>query len=272
MPGDYSPPDPLRLYCREYGPQDSSLFPVVLIHGLFGSGTNWHSLATRLLALQAEKRRILVPDLRNHGQSPHQVTMSYEAMAADLVALLDRMGVARADLVGHSLGGKAAMVLALQWPHRVRTLVVEDIAPVTYSVRFQAAFAAMHDLDLENLTSRKDAERRLTAGIPNPAMRGLILQNLRKTATGWNWRINFAAISGAMETLRRFPDFGGRSFAGPTYFVHGEHSDYVSRDQLPQMLALFPQARIRTIPHAGHWVHADQQEVFAQVLRELIPD
>ncbi len=272
MPGNCSATNPLPLYYREYGHPDSSSPPVVLIHGLCGSGTNWHSLATRLLQLMAENRRILVPDLRNHGQSPHHGTMTYEAMAADLAALLDRLGIAQADLVGHSLGGKAAMMLALQWPHRVRTLVVEDIAPVTYSVRFQAVFAAMHGLDLRNLTSRRDAERRLAERIPNHTMRALILQNLRKTETGWIWRINLAAISGAMEGLRRFPECGDRHLDRPTYFVHGEHSDYVSRDQLPQMLALFPQAQIKTIPNSGHWVHADQLEAFAQVLRNLIPD
>lgn len=271
MPGNYSPTDPLPLFYREYGYPNSSSPPLVLIHGLFGCGTNWHSLATRQLQIMAENRRILVPDLRNHGQSSHHGTMTYEAMAADLAALLDQLGIAQVDLVGHSLGGKAAMVLALQWPQRVRTLVVEDIAPVTYSVRFQGVFAAMHDLDLGDLTSRKDAERRLAGGIPNPSMRGLILQNLRKTETGWNWRINLAAISGAMDNLRRFPDCGDHYFDGPTYFVHGEHSDYVSRGQLPQILALFPQAQIKAIPNAGHWIHADQLEAFAQVLRELIP-
>jgi esterase len=193
-------------------------------------------------------------------------------MAEDLIGLLDQLGIARAALVGHSLGGKVAMWLALNWPERVAALAVVDIAPVTYPARFGREIAALQKLDLRTLDSRRDADARLVAAIPGAMMRGFLLQNLRKTDAGWSWRINLAALPGAMAGLGTFPNAQGRQFPGPTAFIHGGNSDYVTAAHLPLIRALFPRAELITIPGAGHWVHADQPEACARALADVLAD
>ncbi len=265
-------PLPLPLFLRSYGDPASLATPILLIHGLFGSAVNWHTIVGRLHTLLGEDRRLIVPDLRNHGQSPHDPILSYEAMAEDLIGLLDQLGIARAALVGHSLGGKVAMWLALNWPERVAALAVVDIAPVTYPARFGREIAALQKLDLRTLDSRRDADARLVAAIPGAMMRGFLLQNLRKTEAGWGWRFNLAALPGAMAGLGTFPNAQGRQFPGPTAFIHGGNSDYVTAAQLPLIRTLFPHAELIAIPGAGHWVHADQPEACARALADVLAD
>jgi len=263
---------PLPLFLRSYGDPASLATPILLIHGLFGSAVNWHTIVGRLHTLLGADRRLIVPDLRNHGQSPHDPILSYEAMAEDLIGLLDQLGIARAALVGHSLGGKVAMWLALNRPERVAALAVVDIAPVTYPARFGREIAALQKLDLRTLASRRDADARLVAAIPGAMMRGFLLQNLRKTEAGWSWRINLAALPGAMAGLGTFPNAQGRQFPDPTAFIHGGNSDYVTAAHLPLIRALFPRAELITIPGAGHWVHADQPEACARALADVLAD
>jgi pimeloyl-ACP methyl ester carboxylesterase len=227
---------------------------------------NWHGIVGRLHRLLGNSRRIIVPDLRNHGQSPHDPVFGYEAMATDLIGLLDKLGIEHASLVGHSLGGKVAMWLALEHPERVEALAVVDIAPVTYPSRFRRLFAALRGLNLRTIASRREADARLAPEIPDPAMRGFLLQNLRHTQDGWAWRFNLPALANAMEGLRTFPDPQERRFHGQTAFIHGANSDYVRPDQWPAIQALFPRAHVSAIPGAGHWVHADQPEAFARTL------
>ncbi len=263
---------PLPLFRRSYGDPASLATPILLIHGLFGSAVNWHTIVGRLHTLLGADRRLIVPDLRNHGQSPHDPILSYEAMAEDLIGLLDQLGIARAALVGHSLGGKVAMWLALNRPERVAALAVVDIAPVTYPARFGREIAALQKLDLRTLDSRRDADARLVAAIPGAMMRGFLLQNLRKTEAGWGWRFNLAALPGAMAGLGTFPNAQGRQFPGPTAFIHGGNSDYVTAAQLPLIRTLFPHAELIAIPGAGHWVHADQPEACARALADVLAD
>ncbi len=266
------PAPPLALHYRDYGDPADPATPILLIHGLFGSATNWHGMVGRLHRLLGPARRLIVPDLRNHGQSPHDPVFGYEAMATDLVHLLDRLEIEHASLVGHSLGGKVAMWLALEHPERVEALAVVDIAPVTYPSRFRRLFAALRGLNLRTLDSRREADARLAADIPDPAMRGFLLQNLRHTQEGWTWRFNLAAMANAMEGLRTFPDPQGRRFHGQAAFIHGADSDYVRPDQWPAIQALFPRAQMIAIPDAGHWVHADQPEAFTSVIAPLLAD
>ncbi len=233
---------------------------------------NWHGIVGRLQRLLGTSRRIIVPDLRNHGQSPHDPDFSYESMATDLVNLLDALEIEHVNLVGHSLGGKVAMWLALEHPERVAALAVVDIAPVTYPSRFRRLFAALRGLNLRTIDSRREADARLAADIPDPNMRGFLLQNLRHTQDGWTWRFNLAALADAMEGLRTFPDPQGRRFHGRTIFIHGANSDYVGPNQWPAIQALFPRAQVTTIPDAGHWVHADQPEAFADAIAHFLGD
>jgi esterase len=242
---------------------------VVLIHGLFGSAANWHGIARRLAA----GRRVLVPDLRNHGRSPWSEGMDYPALAEDLVALLDVLGIGRAHLVGHSMGGKAAMWLALSEPGRVGSLVVADMAPVTYGGRFGGLIAALSDLPLESLRDRRDADRRLAAAVASPAVRGYLLQNLVPDGLGgWRWRLNLPVLAASMDAILDFPDAGGRQFPGPTLFLYGGRSDYLTGDALPQISSLFPLARLRAIPEAGHWIYADQPEAFSLAVAGFLKD
>ena len=262
----------LSLHHRVHGDPEDTAPPILLIHGLFGSAMNWHGIVGRLHRLLGTSRRIIVPDLRNHGQSPHDPVFSYEAMATDLVHLLDALEIEHVNLVGHSLGGKVAMWLALEHPERAEALAVVDIAPVTYPSRFRRLFAALGELNLQTIASRREADARLAADIPDPNMRGFLLQNLRHAADGWTWRFNLTALADAMERLRTFPDPQGRRFHGRTIFIHGANSDYVRPDQWPAIQALFPRAQMTTIPDAGHWVHADQPEVFASVIARFLAD
>lgn len=250
------------LYLREYGDSGDGRPPVLLLHGLFGSSTNWHSIARRL----SESRRVLAPDLRNHGRSPSRTPMTYPAMAEDLIYLLDEQGIGQAALVGHSMGGKAAMWLALTKPERVQALVVADMAPVTYQHSFDGVLAALGSLDLNALTDRREADAQLARHLDTPGLRAYLLQNLLKDGDGWRWRINLSVLNGSMGDILGFPDATGRQYPGPAFFIYGNESDYVTGKQLQSIRALFPLARLRGVPNAGHWVYADQPDAFLNAI------
>ncbi len=259
----------LRLHLRHYGDPAAGGLPLVLIHGLFGSASNWHAISRRLAA----GRRILVPDLRNHGQSPWDPRMDYRAMAADLTALLDAEGIPRAHLVGHSMGGKAAMWLALSAPERVGSLVVADIAPVAYASRHGKLVRTLAALPLGEIADRRDADARLAASISSAPVRGYLLQNLAHDRIGgWRWRVNLEALAQSLEALLGFPESAGMQFPGAVLFLYGSRSDYVTGEGLPRIRALFPLARLRTIPNAGHWVYADQPEAFVAAVDGFLKD
>ncbi len=259
----------MRLSLRERGDAGSREIPLLLIHGLFGSAANWQGIARRL----GDGRRILLPDLRNHGGSPHDARMDYPAMAADLAGLLDDFGIERAHLVGHSMGGKAAMWLALTAPDRVASLVVADIAPVPYPPRFESLLDALAALPLDEIRDRRDAHELLASAIPQTPVRDYLLQNLLREADGrWRWRFNLAALSASMDQILGFPESADRQFAGPTLFVYGSSSDYLRAEHLPEVRRLFPLARLRAIPNAGHWVYADQPESFVAALTGFLRD
>jgi esterase len=217
----------VRLSHRVYPGGSPGRLPLLLIHGLFGAASNWHGITRRL----AKERRVLVPDLRNHGDSPWDPRMDYPAMAGDLVALLDDQGIERAHLVGHSMGGKAAMWLALTEPHRVGSLVVADIAPVTYRSAFGGLIAALTELPLDQVRDRRDADRHLSRSIASAAVRGYLLQNLVKDGQApWRWRLNLPVLAAAMDAISGFPEAAGRQFPGPVLFLYGGRSDYLTGD------------------------------------------
>jgi len=259
----------LPLSLRTYGDGARDQLPLLLIHGLFGAASNWRGIARRF----AGQRRVLVPDLRNHGESPWDGRMDYPAMAGDLVALLDAQGIERAHLVGHSMGGKVAMWLALTEPQRVASLAVADMAPLTYEGHFGGLIAALLALPLAQLRDRQDADARLGQAIGSSAVRGYLLQNLVQDAQGhWRWRMNLPVIAGSMDVILGFPDAGGRQFPGPTLFLYGGRSNYLTSEALPRIRALFPLARLRSIPEAGHWVYTDQPEPFSAAVAGFLKD
>ncbi len=236
---------------------------VVLLHGLFGSSSNWGSIARHL----APRYHVLVPDLRNHGQSAHHATHSYREQVDDVLSLLDRTGIASARFVGHSMGGKVAMLLALLHPARVRALAVVDMAPIAYTHDFNAVLAGFNAVDLQTIGNRAEAERQMAGSVTGSGVRAFLLQNLVKGEGGWTWRLNLDALRAAQSQITGFPELAqGTRYEGPTAFIYGELSDYVKRSYRPRIMQLFPAAKMTEIAEAGHWVYADQAQRFLACL------
>jgi len=236
---------------------------LIIAHGLYGSDRNWGVIAKRL----SDSRHVITPDMRNHGHSPRMPTQSYPDMAADLAQLADHIG-APVDLCGHSMGGKAAMALALTHPHLIRRLIVADIAPVAYGHTQQGMIDAMRQVDLAQLTRRSDAESQLAAAGVERALQSFFTQSL--DVPNKAWRLNLDVLEAEMPKIIGWPqDITGR-FDGPTLFLSGAASDYVRPEHRDQIKSLFPKARFAKIPGAGHWLHADNPRAFEATLRTFL--
>ena len=238
--------------------------PLVIAHGLFGSARNWGAIARAL----AGRGPVLSVDMRNHGDSPWSERHDYPAMAADLAEVIEAEGPP-VDLLGHSMGGKAAMALALTRPELVRRLVVVDIAPVAYGHSQQGLIDAMRGLDLADLPSRGEAERRLGAAIADAGVRAFLLQSLDLKADPPRWRLNLEALEAQMPDILGWPDPPGR-FEGAALFLSGGASDYVRHEHRPAIRAGFPRARFARLPGAGHWLHADRPQETVETLRVFL--
>lgn len=247
---------------REYG-QGA---PLLILHGLFGSGRNWQTIARHL----ADHYRVLTVDLRNHGDSHWTPTMSIVEMAKDLQALLDSLRVTEAIVVGHSLGGKAAMWFALTMPDRVAKLVVIDIAPVGYQHSFMSYVEAMQAVDLRGLRRRAEVEQALAPAVDDPALRKFLAQNAINAVDGLRWRVNLAAIAASMGDILSFPNLDDREYPGPALFMSGETSDYVGPEHVGVISEHFPNAEFAVIAGAGHRVHADQPGAFLDRLHDFL--
>lgn len=234
--------------------------PLILLHGLFGQARNFGAVQKRLAA----RFRVLALDLRNHGASPHMPGMGYAALAADVAETLAAHGMQAAHLVGHSMGGKVAMRLALDHPELVTRLIVADIAPVDYASAFHGYIQAMLALDLVPGLTRMAAAAALTPAVTDPAVRQFLLQNLEFGAAP-RWRIGLAEIAAGLAEIERWPPTTS-TYAGPTLFIAGERSDYIRPEQRDPIRALFPHARFVTLKNAGHWVHADNQDGFVGII------
>lgn len=239
--------------------------PLALLHGLFGAGRNLGLLQRRL----AGKLRVLALDLPNHGASPHALPMDYATMAADVAETLAARAALPAMLLGHSMGGKVAMRLALERSGAVRALVVADIAPLPYPPHHRDLLAAMLDLDLSAGISRSAADAAIAKVVPDPRVRGFLLQNLI-TGSSPSWRFGLAEIAAAMPALEDFPPLPGAHYLGPALFVAGGRSDYLSAEHQKLIRTLFPAARFATLATAGHWLHADDPEGFLAVVTPFL--
>ncbi|SEH87968.1 alpha/beta fold hydrolase [Paracoccus alkenifer] len=226
--------------------------PVLLAHGLFGQARNLGVIARAL----AETRQVIAVDMRNHGDSPWDARHDYEAMAEDLAQVIAAHG-GRADVVGHSMGGKAAMWLALTRPGRVRRLVALDIAPVAYPHSQMAIIDALDATDLTGITTRSAADRALSAQLDDAGVRAFLLQSLDLKTQPPRWKMNLSALRAQMGQLTGWPA-GGTPFAGPALFLHGGDSPYVQPEGKAAITTLFPQAQIDCIPGTGHWLHAEK--------------
>jgi pimeloyl-ACP methyl ester carboxylesterase len=243
----------------------SGKVPLVIGHGLFGSGRNWGVIARRL----SDTRDVHALDQRNHGESPRHAAHDYPSMAADLAEVIRHLG-GRADVLGHSMGGKAAMQLALTQGALIRRLVVADIAPVAYAHDQTRHIDAMRALDLSGLTSRGEADRRLSAHVADPALRAFFLQSLDLKAEGGpGWRLNLDVLEAEMDKIVGWPATEGR-FDGPTLFLTGAESPYVKPEYRDTIRSLFPAARFAKLPGAGHWLHADKPREFEETVRVFL--
>ena len=241
--------------------------PLVVLHGLFGSARNWRAIAKGL----AGRRRVFSLDLRNHGKSPWDDDMSYEAMADDVRAFLAAQGIEGAAVLGHSMGGKAAMALALAYPDAVGALIAVDIAPVARPPELRAFARAMAGLDLSRVARRADADRLLAEEIGDRRVRAFLLQNLTIRDGKADWQLNLDVIDRRMEDIGGFPErLLERRYDGPTHFITGAESNYVKPEHRDLILRLFPQTTLSIIAGAGHWVHADRPDSFQRAVERFL--
>lgn len=240
--------------------------PLVIMHGLFGSARNWRTIAERL----ADRYHVYAVDLRNHGESAHADTMSFSEMIDDLRVFLDAQGLERTAMLGHSVGGKVAMLFALLYGQHLDRVIVVDIAPFAYAHTYLPEVKAMQGVDLGAVTSRADADERLSRAIFDAPLRTFLLQNLVSRDGGYAWRINLEAIANAMEQLTGFPDVTGLEYDGPSLFISGDGSDYVRAGYHAKIRTLFPATEFTVIPDAGHRVHADQPDKFLDSVRGFL--
>jgi pimeloyl-ACP methyl ester carboxylesterase len=247
----------------EHGPR------VVFLHGLFGQGRNWTQIAKAF----ADRHRVTLVDLPHHGRSPWRDDFDYLAMADEVAGLLDASDPV--TLVGHSMGGKVAMLVALRHPELVARLCVVDVSPVAYPTasEFGGYVAAMKGLDLAAITTRDEADQALAEAVPQPTVRGFLLQNLRRDGAAWRWQMNLDVLGRELVEIGGWPGErldGTPPYDGPVLWVNGQRSSYVQDDYVPAMDRLFPRNRRVTVKGAGHWVHSEQPEIFVEVLRRFI--
>lgn len=236
--------------------------PLLIAHGLFGSARNWGAIAKRL----SDTRQVITVDMRNHGESPWTGTHGYDDLAGDLAEVIAAHG-GRADVLGHSMGGKAAMQLALTQGARVNRLIVADISPVAYTHSQAHLVQAMRDLDLGPITRRSEADAALARTVADRATRAFLLQSLDLEAR--RWRLNLDLLEAEMDRITGWPGTQGR-FDGPTLFLSGADSSYVQPGHRATIRALFPNARFAKIPGTGHWLHAEKPREFEAAVRVFL--
>ncbi len=248
----------MKLFFRELGQGR----PLIVLHGLFGMSDNWLSIGRQL----ANFCRVFLLDLRNHGQSPHSTQMNYSLMAEDVVEFLTDHQVEQPVILGHSMGGKVAMTLALNYQALISELIVVDIAPRAYThSHFKRFLQSLLKLDLSRFKTRAEIDQALAQTIPQLAIRQFLLKNLKRTPQGFAWKLNLTAIYHNLENILSAVQ-SSHPFSKPTLFVRGEKSDYITTADHATILQLFPKAKIKTIAGATHWVHADAPQ---QLLNEV---
>ncbi len=241
--------------------------PLVVIHGLFGSADNWRS---HVKAWQ-ETRRVITVDLRNHGRSPHAEGMGYDAMAEDVVKLLDHLEIPSAHLLGHSMGGKVVITLARRSPERVASLIVGDIAPLAYGHDHDTVFAGLRRLEEGRPANRREADDLLGEHVKERAVRLFLATNLERAEQGGlQLRLGLDEIQDDYETIMG-PPAGEGAFSGPTLVLRGANSSYVTDAMLPALREVLPEAKVVTL-EAGHWLHAEQPEAFRESVEAFLAE
>lgn len=263
----------MKLYYRKYGTGPA----LIILHGLYGSSDNWISIARKI----DDRFTVILPDLRNHGLSPHSDIHNYDSMSLDLRELADDAGLTHFFLAGHSMGGKVAMRFAMRWPEMLDGLIVADISPFNPSERLRKDLEkhneiinAMRSADIASAGSRKEVEK-LFSSLHSQRVAGLILKNLRRdTENRFEWKINLRVLAGNMEKIMESvePDKNdeGRITGFPVYFLKAGNSDYLTDDDIVPIRRIFPAAELITVPDAGHWIHSDNPGAVVSALLKFI--
>lgn len=238
---------------------------VILLHGLFGSLDNLGMIARGL----EDDFQTISFDLRNHGRSPHTDDMSYPLLAADVVSMMDKLEIDAAHFYGHSMGGKTSMQIALNYPDRVKSLIVGDIAPVPYAHHHNEILEGMREVELQKPASREEAQEILAQYEDEPAVLSFLLTNLRRDAEGgFVWRVGLDAIERDYEHIASGNE--GKAYEGDVLFIKGGASDYILSDHRAEILKFFPKAQVRIIEGAGHWFHAEKTEMTVRIVKRFL--
>jgi pimeloyl-ACP methyl ester carboxylesterase len=258
------------LHYRRLGPEGAP--PVVILHGLFGTSDNWGSIGKELAEPTDSATPpcdVLLVDLRDHGRSPHTTATSYPLMAADVHALVERLGLRDVVLVGHSMGGKTAMVFAQHWPQLLRQLVVVDISPKEHANNHGHIIEAMLTADVAPGRSRKEVEAHIAARVKEPGVVQFLMKNLYlATEEQLAWRVNAPLLARELPAI--LAAIGPETVRTPTLFIRGGQSDYILREDLPAIKEQFPNSRVETVPYAGHWVHAQAPDEVIALIRSTL--
>jgi esterase len=266
----------MKLFFRKYGIGP----PLFILHGLYGSSDNWVTIARRL----SEKFTVYLPDLRNHGQSPHSDTHDYDSMSQDLFELLQELRINKILLAGHSMGGKVAANFVMKWPEKIYSLVIIDISPFRlsdperkYYMEHKHILESVLSTDLGKIFSRAEAEAILAKTIESEKTRGFILKNLQRTGERtFEWKMNVKSLYNNLEKIvdgLPRPVIDKEPVTGfPVTFIKGEDSDYLPLSEVSTIQKLFPAAVIITVKNAGHWIHAERPEAIIEILLNQLND
>ena len=255
----------MELHYRTLGEASPDRPSIIVLHGVFGTSDNWQTFGKSL----AEQYQVFLVDQRNHGQSPHSDQFDYPSMADDLQEFAKQHTEGQIVVLGHSMGGKAAMFFAVRYPELLSKLIVVDIAPRAYPVHHQSVLAGLGAVKIDDLQSRQEAEEQMKPHVSEKGVRQFLLKNLQRTDTGFAWKLNLPVIRDNIEAVGvAVPD--NNSFSGPTLFVRGEKSDYVQDADSSSITRIFPSAKIVTIHNAGHWVHAEQPDALLTTVVEFL--
>jgi len=252
----------MKLYSKEFGDGPH----LIIMHGLFGMGDNWQTLGKKW----AENYHVHLLDLRNHGKSPHDDVFTYSAMSDDLLEYFDGNNIEKANVLGHSLGGKVAMLFATLNPEKVEKLIVADIAPRYYKPHHTEIIEALQALDVDNIKSRNEAQEKFSGLLPDPGVRQFLLKSLHwETKEKLNWRFNLPTIAREIENVgESLPDIA--VFDKETLFVRGSKSNYIQDKDLDLISRHFTNYRLETIEGAGHWLHAEKPEDFYSTVSSFL--
>jgi len=254
----------VSLYFREVG----SGPPMIILHGVFGSSDNWFSIGKSF----AKNWKVYLVDQRNHGQSFHSDEFNYPVMANDINTFIQKESIGRPVVVGHSMGGKVAMQLAFNQPNLIKSLVVVDIAPKKYPVHHKQLLDGLLSIDLKNVSSRQDLELHISRFENDSTVRQFLMKNVgRDQNSNFKWKLNLNSIGNNLEKLSEALDYTN-PYQAKMLFIKGDNSDYINNEDEDMIRHAFPNAKIVSIPDAGHWVQADQPEQFIKVVEDFLSD